>query len=426
MIRLTLGPTNCLPSASCRVRVWAGGILMLILILGLTELLGQRVVSSAQTAIAEGLELLRRGQPTDAKVRFDAAIKIAPQSADARTWRGICENQMQQYAAAAADFRAALQMDPATLPAHYNLALSLIRLHQIDAAVEQLRIVIAAQPKAVQPQYNLAILLEGKGALAEAKEHFAIAHALDPADETTTVHLARMLLATDQAEEAKVLLSHMPIASNNAAQIKLAAPIHMMDGVALAATHEIEKAQEQLRKAIEEDPALALAHNVLGFCLFQQGRYVQAAETYGKASELEPNRLLYARDAALAYERANQNDQALTFAERANALRDADAGDRVLLGKLYAAGGRRQDAVRELRRAAELNPELDAAYYLLARTYLQMGDRQQATVWSDKLRSLKQRHEAAFALQKKAQPATIRSSTLLEGGSMSTVEASAP
>ncbi len=145
-------------------------------------------------------------------------------------------------------------------------------------------------------------------------------------------------------------------------------------GVALAATHQVAEAVPVLEKAMQDNPVLALPHNILGFCLFQQGEYARAALAYGKASELEPNRIHYAEDAARAYGRANNNLQALHFAERATSLGASTAADHALLGKLYAAAGRREDAIRELRRAADLDPELDAPVYLLARTYAQIGD----------------------------------------------------
>ncbi|MGI8771166.1 MAG: hypothetical protein ACR2JE_07005 [Acidobacteriaceae bacterium] len=50
-------------------------------------------------------------------------------------WRGICENQMKGYQAAAADFRAALRIYPHAQPAHYNLALSLLRLGDVASGM---------------------------------------------------------------------------------------------------------------------------------------------------------------------------------------------------------------------------------------------------------------------------------------------------
>ena len=97
--------------------------------------------------LAAGIRLLRFGDAPHAIESFNAALKLAPNSAEAHTWRGVAENQTQQYADAAKDFRAALRESPAMLPAHYNFALSLIRLHDTDAAIEQLNFVVAAQTR---------------------------------------------------------------------------------------------------------------------------------------------------------------------------------------------------------------------------------------------------------------------------------------
>ncbi len=567
-----------------RMRTLAAGTLLLA-----TISLAQQTRSTMPPELTEGLQLLRAGQASEAKVKLDAAVKAAPRSADALTWRGICENQLQQYASAAADFQAAIRLDKNMLAAHYNLALSLIRLQKTDAAIEQLQFVIAAQPSAVQPLYNLAILLEAKGSFAEAVKRLQAAHAVAPADTGVTLHLlidslksnqtqdlqplltalaanstpteverqaaaalleagkyadavklltaahhrepdsaedtlllARALIGNGQDGEAITLLEGLTPASESADQhyllgvayldtgaitkatqnfeasvrldpkdarslyqlgliaeatpqgqteaAQLLASAHALEpanstyalalarillagdraqeseallratqatgeneaqrlallGVALAATHKIDEALSQLQKAVDQDPKLALAQNVLGFCYLQQGQYAKAAEAYGKASELEPRRSLYARDAALASERAGQNDQATRFAERASSLDDTSADAHALLGKLYAASGRNQQAVQELLRAATLNPDLDSACYLLARTYQRIGDREQAIAWSDKLNALKQKHEAEFALQKKVAATAIRSSTLLQGGSLESDQAGVP
>ena len=537
--------------------------------------------------IAQGLQLLRNGQAAEAKQAFDAAVKATPHSAEALTWRGVSENQLQQYASAATDFESAIRIDRAMLPAHYNLALSLIRLHKTDAAIEQLRIVVAAQPEATQALYNLAVLLESKSTYAEAAEQLRKAHAIEPQDKGVTLHLlvdslklsdaaetsplvselaeaatpaamqreagtalleagkfseavtllsaahdreptapgidlllargligqrqdgaaitllkgfaapekeapeqayllglayldqgatseaadsfktaarldpkdgrpiyhlallaatspdnrsnavqllqsaiarepanttysltlARLLLAEDRAEEARSVLVQMHDSRDSEAQK------YTLLGVALAATHQAAQAVPQLQKALQLDPSLALAENVLGFCFLQQGDYVRAAQAYGRASTLEPKRALYARDAALALARADQSVDATRFAERAVALEDSNARNHVLLGKLYVAAGRTPDAIHELLRAAELDPESDAACYLLARAYQQQGNRQQALAWSARLAALKQQHAASFGLQKKAASEAIRSSALLEGGAMSEQDA---
>jgi tetratricopeptide (TPR) repeat protein len=303
----------------------------------------------------------------------------------------------------------------------YLLAMAYAGNGEAQRAIDTFRLAAQQDTKDARPLYHLGLITAAMPqGQSNAVPFFQSAHRLDPSNATYALALVRILLVTDRAEAARAILMTVKASGEDQAQID------MLSGVALAATHQVPEAAAQLKKATAKDPSLAVAHNVLGFCFFQQGQYAQAAEAYGKASELDPRRVLYAQDAALAYGRANQIDQALRYAQRASALEENNANSHALVGKLYASAGRKEDAVRELRRAVDLNPDKDSAVYLLARTYQQMGDRQQALEWSEKLRLLKQRHEAAFNLQKKTEATPVRSSTLLEGGSAVDSDVSVP
>nr|WP_242617644.1 tetratricopeptide repeat protein [Edaphobacter modestus] len=303
----------------------------------------------------------------------------------------------------------------------YLLALAYAGNKETQRALETFTLAAQQDTKDARPLYHLGLIAAATPqGPANAVQFLRSAHRLDLDNAIYALALVRILLVTDQAEEARAVLITIKASGEDQAQVD------MLSGVALAATHQGPEAAAQLKKAIAKDPSLAVAHNVLGFCFFQQGQYAQAAEAYGKASELDPRRVLYAQDAALAYGRANQIDHALRYGQRASSLEENNANSHALVGKLYASAGRREDAVRELRLAVELNPDKDSALYLLARTYQQMGDQQQALEWSEKLRLLKQQHEAAFSLQKKTEATSVRSSTLLEGGSAVDSDASAP
>ncbi len=366
-----------------------------------------------------GLALLTSARFSDAISLFEASREREDTAPDidlllARAYLG---DGMNREAAALLE----ITKEQAGDEQDYLLGLAYLGLHDTLKAAEMFKAARHLDARDARPAYHLGLIIANMpGQQGEAAKLFRSAMELEPDNEQYALALARVLLADDHAEEAKDLLLKMPEKALNTSER------HMLIGVALAATHAVTEAVPQLQMVVMEDPKLALAQNVLGFCLFQEGQYVQAAAAYGRASELEPGRSLYAHDAALAFERADQNAQALHFAERASAAASASAQDHALLGKLYAASGRNQDAVRELRHAAEMNPELDSAYYLLARTYMQMGDRQQATQWSDKLRALKQRHETAFSLQKKEEAAPVRSSTLLDGSSLDAEGAGTP
>jgi Flp pilus assembly protein TadD len=169
-----------------------------------------------------------------------------------------------------------------------------------------------------------------------------------------------------------------------------------------------------LERAVEENPSLALSHNMLGFCLLAQGDVAKAATSYGKASDLDPGSRIFAHGAAVAFDRSNNANRAMEYATRAVALPGADGEDHYLLGKLFAKTSQQHEAIRELNEAVAVDPDLEEAYYLLARAYMQTGDNAQASEWITKLKDLKQKHEHANAAASgKTTPTT--SSTLLRG-----------
>jgi tetratricopeptide (TPR) repeat protein len=536
---------------------------------------------AASTDVGRGLRLLQSRDFAAAKLRFSAAIKANPKSADALTWRGITENELKQFREAEHDFDAALRIRPDDLPAHYNLALSLIRLGEHDRALQQLREVVRLKPGSPEAEYNLAILLEERQATSEAIEHLEAAYKSRPDDAAILQHLAADLVAAGRVEEAQPILDRVlhtassatlsqtaetllqagdasqaiplletarqhlqphsaqatteidmllarayiavhrdakaielliPAAEtdssgtasyllglayldvgtgsqakdafaraakanprNGAALYHLAIlesgspdeivnavnhlraavqadPVNPRFSVALArlllerddahgALPVLEqihpKGQEAgerdlllgiaqiiesgpapaipaLERAVTEDPSLPLSFNMLGFCYFTQGDMYKAAKAYAAASDLSPQTRLFAHSAAVAYDRTGDAERAILYASRAVALPHANDKDHDLYGKLLANAGKKEDAIRELQQAVAINPNLEEAYFLLGRTYLQAGNSAKAAECFDKLKQIKQANRTA------GDPATHSpkpavSSTLLQG-----------
>jgi tetratricopeptide (TPR) repeat protein len=537
----------------------------------------------AAADIESGMQLFRSKDAAAAKLKFSAAVKLNPRSADALTWRGISENQLKQYREAAQDFQAALRINPEEMSAHYNLALTFIRLGESDSAIAELEMVTKAHPGVVEPEYNLAILLEARKATAEAAEHLEAAYQTQPSDTGVAQHLLVDLWVLGRGQEAQPLLDqlrssgppetrrqiatalieaeqfkpaiflledipepahendlllarayigaqeygkaieliqpretadrtgqsayllglaysgtgavgeaqsaferavnadprntpalyhlglieskvpeqqanavrhlreairleqHNPVYTLALGRILLqqdhaqeavgllegartegpeAAERDLLLGIAQVSTGSASQAVPTLERSVAENPSLPLSHNILGFCYFQGGDYAKGAEAYSRASDMRPEIGIFAHNAAIAFERSNQSEKALAYASRAVALPGATGDDHYLMGKLLAKAGRKDEAITELKEAVVLSPELDASYYLLARTYMQKGDTAQATEWNAKLTALKQKHDRAYAEGKNSKPVT--SSTLLNGAPMASAETDLP
>ena len=385
-----------------------------------------------KSAAAEPIlqQLQSESTPAEAQIQIGkallAAAHFSPAAALIETARSRLppskENDVllaQAYIGAQEDFKAIdlLKNSGQDATGAYLLGLAYVGAGATQEAIAAFQVAAKANPRDPRPLFHLGLIYSAMPEQqTEALHNLRAAVQLDPQNASFSIALARSLLAGDQSKQALEVLEHVH------AQGVAAAERDLLLGIAQVTTSGVAVATPTLQHAVELDPSIALSQNLLGFCYFRQGDYAQAAQLYQRASDLQPDTLIFAYDAALAFARANQGEEALVYAKRAVSLPSARGEDHYLLGKLYAQGGRKEDAIRELKLAVEINPDLDNSYYLLARTYLQMGDTAQAAEWNSRLTALKQKHDESYTAQKNAQAGEVPSSTLLRGAPMTSEE----
>jgi TolB-like protein len=172
----------------------------------------------------------------------------------------------------------------------------------------------------------------------------------------------------------------------------------------------------ELRRAIELSPSSASSHFILGNSLLRQGRIDEASAEVLKAGELDPLSSIiarsvagisyYKRDYARALEllrKANKLGPSLSsageigmyiqnrafdeaWAELEKAKQDRP-NDTLLIadtGILYAAQGRREEALKIIKKLGEMSgANLDQAHWI-AKIYATLNEKQQALEWLDR------------------------------------------
>ncbi|MFZ1700614.1 MAG: tetratricopeptide repeat protein [Pyrinomonadaceae bacterium] len=166
------------------------------------------------------------------------------------------------------------------------------------------------------------------------------------------------------------------------------------------------EAEQAGRKAIQLDPKSAEAHYFLGLLLGRIGRFDEALDQIKKAVELEPMSLIMNANLAGAYMDVGQNDLALIQARKTydldrnfasgrvwlinaytrNKMYDEavklyeEAGkqeiDSLVMGRVYAAMGRRAEAEAIIEKVREEG--FEAAQYWSARVYANLGEKDKA------------------------------------------------
>lgn len=366
--------------------------------------------TSADVRRATGVALLEAGDYSSAAVVLESVQQEAPSSRDTSLLLA------RAYIGAQEDFRAVDLLKPQEAADRsgdtaYLLGMAYEGAGATQEAQSAFERATQANPRNGRAEYHLGTLaLQNPDQLdvEAAVRHLKHAVDIEPDNSAYALALGKALLEQNHAKEALQVLERVHVDGPEAGERDL------LLGISEISTGGPRLATPVLERAIAEDTQLALSHNILGFCYLAQGETAKAAAAYRKASDLNPESRLFAHSAAVASDRANDQQHALMYAERATGLADARGEDHYLLGKLLSKDGRPRDAIRELSQAIAIDPDSEESYYLLARAYLQSGDSEQANAWATKLKDLKKNHEGASdALH--PDTSTISSSTLLRG-----------
>ncbi|HEX8071422.1 MAG TPA: protein kinase [Pyrinomonadaceae bacterium] len=185
------------------------------------------------------------------------------------------------------------------------------------------------------------------------------------------------------------------------------------------AAADFDTAVAHFRRAVELDPALALAYSGLGVCYVTRvfdkvgdaADYEQAEAAFQQALALDPA-LVEAR-LHMVFIYLMRGEKPKARAEVARLLREApnDAAVHRVAANLYRLDGQKDDALRHFARAASLNPEERVnAYYNRARVFNSRGQRDEALAELDRASALEPDHPLiktvrAFMLYYRGEPA---------------------
>src|SRR5438874_1434332 len=130
----------------------------------------------------------------------------------------------------------------------------------------------------------------------------------------------------------------------------------MLAGEALDEMNDHAGATQQFRAAVKADPKEPNVHFGLGYLLWTQVQYDEAAQEFQAELANVPDHvqaLIYLADANI---KMNRPEIALPLVEKAIHLNPGIEMAHLDLGILYADAGRQNDALRELKLAAKLSP----------------------------------------------------------------------
>ena len=361
--------------------------LMLILMLTMpaASCLGQEAAAAdgeRQTAI--GLE--QEGRNAEAEAAWRAFLKIQPANSEAYAHLGLLKARQQRYQEAVPLYRKALALNPAMPGLPLNLGLALFKAGELKEAIQTFEQLLKSQPPSSSEAQRLRTLIGfahyGLQEYAAALPYLKEATASDPQNLPFRLVLAHSCLWSKQFQ--CVLDVYHEILMLNAES----AEADMLAGEALDEMNDHAGATQQFRAAVKANPKEPNVHFGLGYLLWTQSEYEEAAQEFQAELANVPNHLqalTYLADADL---KMNYPKAALPLIERVIRMDPKVELAHLDWGILYANAGRRDDALRELKVAAKLSPNDVNVHWRLARLYQAMGRKDEADAEFHKTRSL--------------------------------------
>ncbi len=236
------------------------------------------------------------------------------------------------HAEAIESYRRALAIDAGYVDAHVNLGIELKKLGDTPGAVAEYERAIAIDPNHGIAHHNLAVALFQLGQNDSANEHYAIAQRLR--GQPPTVVAARKL-TPEQLAQAQSAFDQ---------------------GIRLHKAGKREEAMAAFGQALEINPRMPRAHDILGAILASSGQLDQAIEHWKSALAIEP-RLTSARlNLGLALVQKGNLAKAVEPLQTAirQGVNSADA--HCALGIAFQGLGERDQAIEQYKKARAISP----------------------------------------------------------------------
>ncbi len=349
--------------------------LILILVMAVACCAGQSVLGAGERQTAITLE--QSGRNAEAEAAWRAFVKVQPANPEGYAHLGFLEARQERYAQAVPLYRKALAINPTMPGLRMNLGLALFKAGELKEAIPTFDSLLKSQPPSSPEAERLTILLGmahyGMDEYAAAIPYLKEATASDPQNLPFRLVLAHSCLGAKQFQ--CVLDVYHEILMLNAES----AEADMLAGEALDEMQDHDGATEQFRAAAKANPQEPNVHFGLGYLLWCQSQYEEAAQQFEAELANLPNNaqaLVYLADTNM---KMNHPEAALPLIEKAIRINPGMELAHLDLGILYADAGHRDDALRELKVAVKLSPNDVKVHWRLARLYQAMGRKDEAT-----------------------------------------------
>jgi tetratricopeptide (TPR) repeat protein len=279
-------------------------------------------------------QLTEQGKFDDALAALNEISKSSPSAKNLSHEFGVTYYRKGDYLNAVTSLQRAIAEDPNDTEATQLTGLSLYLSGKPAEAIPYLEKVQSWYPSAnVDASYILGVAYIQTKNYAGARAAFAKMFQVPPDSAAAYLFTARLMLRLDSG----------PIA------------------------------EEYGKKAVELDPKLPLAHQLLGEFYLYQSKIPEASAQFQQELAINPGNPVAYYKLADAYSRAQKFDEAEKLLQRSIWLDATSTGPYILLGKVLRQKGETELAVRTLQHALVMDPNNPVPHHLLGQAYRDLG-----------------------------------------------------
>ncbi len=361
------------------------------------------VVSLAQTNRTQdpkrqaALALEQQGRNAEAETAWRAYMKAHPADPEPYAQLGVLEARQEHYQEAVPLYRKALAMNPNVPGLRLNLGLALFKSGDLKSALPEFTKILQSIPAGSPDTQRLTILIGmchyGLAQYPEAVPYLQDAASKDAQNLPLRLALAHSCLWSKQYQ-CVMDVYHQILALNPDS-----AEADMIAGEALDEMKDNAGATNMFRAAVKANPKEPNAHFGLGYLLWTQKIYPEAASELQAELANDSNHIQAMEYLGDTLIQLNQPDQARPYLEKTVKLDPSQPLAHLDLGIILSDAGENDKAMHELLQAEKLKPDDVNVHWRLGRLYRTLGKKEEARLEFDKASSLNK--EADEELYKK-------------------------
>jgi len=342
--------------------ILAGGLLAV-------PLAGEPVGPSAVDLFRKGAQLHEAGDLIGAIAAYEQALDKDASLAHALSNLGAAYSRLGRYDEAVKQYQKALDGRPEDSVARFNMALAYYKGARIGAAAEQFEKVVATAPENGNALLLLADCRRQQGRDQEVIELLEPRAVLFEDNPLFVYLMGNALVQRSDLQRGQAYIDRLFAGGEPAIG-------HLVMGAAFMDTRDYLSAALEFEKAIALNPQLATAHSLYGKTLLETGRRDEATQAFRSELKLNPNDFESNLQLGFLAKEDDNTREALGYLDRAKRLRPGHPGLLHMLGSLYLAEGRLDEARTALESVVQQAPEFKQGHVLLATLYYRLGDRE--------------------------------------------------